>query len=111
MRLTRKAKQELENGEMIDGSMWILTRKEIMNKNRIKKMTRNFPNKRSNSESHKEQKTPQFLNKLETKTKALFPSEKARLKRSNDKFLSINSKRSNQRKVFKENEHATYFPF
>jgi hypothetical protein len=77
--------------DSLDGSMWILTRKEIMNKDRIKKMTRTLPKKKNTLGANKENQTPKFLNHLQHKTKALFLSETENLKNKKNKFLSINS--------------------
>jgi hypothetical protein len=75
--------------------MWILTRKEIMSKNRIKKMTKNPSIQRVNTNISQENKNPEVLNQLMTKTKNLFAKEVSPIpKKKTDKFLSTNSTHS-----------------
>lgn len=74
----------------MDGSMWILTRKEIMSKNRIKKMTKNSSLIRA--DSHAKSEKPDFINKLEFEKKKLFPNDKCPLPKFGNKLNVSNRK-------------------
>ena len=66
----------MKTAESVEGNMWILTRKEIMNKDRLKKLARGVPNRRERFPL--EESGGKDLHSLQQRARKLFDGQSGR---------------------------------